>query len=103
MPLFGAGNFCAQPAGLCGPACSISCPEGSTAYCTNGQAGPSSAAGRGRPSAPAGYAPGIPSPGGIVGQSGTGSALGAAGGAAGAAAGPALPASCAGRPTCSCK
>ena len=94
VPLFGAGNFCAQPAGLCGPACSITCPEGSTAYCTNGQAGPTSAAGR-----PSAGASSVPNPGGIVGSSGTGSAMGGAGGAAGAV----RPAGCAARPTCSCK
>ncbi|WP_458094069.1 hypothetical protein [Roseomonas sp. WA12] len=47
VPLIGAGNFCAQPAGLCGPACSISCREGRIAYCSGGQGGPTSPTGAG--------------------------------------------------------
>ena len=47
VPLIGAGNFCMQPAGLCGPACSVSCQEGRMAYCTGGQGGPTSPTGAG--------------------------------------------------------
>ncbi|MBP0493700.1 hypothetical protein [Roseomonas indoligenes] len=100
VPLFGAGNFCAQPAGLCGPACSVTCQEGLIAYCTNGQGGPSAGttARSGTPAPPSGGGAGIPTPGGIVGFSGLGSAVGAASGAASA-----LAPGCTGRPSCRCR